>query len=347
MIRKILLIGLCLFTGLLNFAYSEEKAEPARATGNPYVASIDNKTATVSARAIIDRNLEPSYITAGGGISISSGRDGYGNWDAHLFEAELNHHLHFFDTPGKWGWNGFMKVNTKIQLRMFNEESAPVKTPGFLPRATYFFWLTPVEKGHRFEYYSVMLSHHSNGQAGDFYNADGTINTDSGSFSTNYFEFANYQYKHRYLPEWTKFALQWHPGFNREDKLKDQYEDLKVEVSARTTTKTIASIFPKAGRWITANKWQVKLFGTLSYVVHGREYITAPNAEHPEIRPEKADWTDNFNTSLHLSVRPPQFNDMSLFIKHDFGYDYYNINFRREFNRIQFGIAGDPFGILD
>ena len=33
-----------------------------------------------------------------------------------------------------------------------------------------------------------MLSHHSNGQDGDFYRADGSVNARDGSFSTNYLE---------------------------------------------------------------------------------------------------------------------------------------------------------------
>jgi len=347
MLKKTLIIFIFILICALEISHSKENENTDNPEYTPYDVCKEKEYDLASERCIIDTNLEPSYITAGAGINISAGRNGYGKWDDQIFEAELNQHLHFFNTPKTWVWKGFMKINPKVQLRMANVESSPVKTPGFLPRGTYFFWFKNKEKRDSFTYYSIMLSHHSNGQAGDFYTEDGRVNTDNGSFSTNFIELANYQYKRKYLPEWTKFSLQWHPGFNREDGLEEQYEELKIGISIRTTKKSLGSLWPKAAEWASASDWNFKLFSSISYVLAGRDYIIAPNDGFPQIKPVKADWYDNINVSLNLCVKPSIFKDMYLFIKYDFGYDYYNINFQHEFNRIQFGVAGDPFGILN
>ena len=296
---------------------------------------------------IVEQNLEPSYITAGGGLNFSYWRDSHMDWGDYIFEAELNHHLHVVNSPDNWKWNGFVKFNPKIQIRMSSDKSTPIKTPGFLPRATYFFWFNGKDPQDRFTYYSLMLSHHSNGQAGEFYNQDGTVNTESGNFSTNYFELANYQFQRKFLPEWTKFAIIWHPGFNREDGLDDQYEEVKVEISTRTTTRTLRSFKPVVGDALSKKGWYFKLFTSISYTLIGRDYVIAPNDQYPQIVPQKAEWDDNINLSLTMCIRPPYFHDMNFFVRYDIGYDYYNINFQREINRIQIGIAGDPFGLLN
>lgn len=338
----ILLIVIC-FPGISS---SEENNIKKNSESKPCEEYKDGKPGLNSERRIIETNLDPSYITLGAGINLDLGRDGYGHSDDLFFEAELNQHLHFFDIPKTGLLKGFIKINPKVQLRMSNKKSSPVETPGFLPRATYFFWFNDMDKEEKFTYYSIMLSHHSNGQSGDFYNADGTVNTESGNFSTNYFEFANCMYKRKYLPEWTKFSLLWHPGFNREDNLDDQYEEVKIEISTRSTLRSLTSIWPSTYKWSSMSDWYFKLFSSISYIVYGRDYIVAPNPDYPQIKPQRSRWTDNINLSFNLCIRPPQFNDMTLFIKYDFGYDYYNINFQREFNRIQIGIAGDPFGVF-
>ncbi|PKP10427.1 MAG: hypothetical protein CVU09_07190 [Bacteroidetes bacterium HGW-Bacteroidetes-4] len=72
---------------------------------------------------------------------------------------------------------------------MYNQDSYPVRTPSFMPRATFFYQFLDKESGKRdlFTYSSIM--HHSNGQKGSFYNSDSTsINTLSGSFSSNWVE---------------------------------------------------------------------------------------------------------------------------------------------------------------
>ncbi|MBN1850300.1 MAG: hypothetical protein JW932_17145 [Deltaproteobacteria bacterium] len=349
MMMQRLLIFLAVWLAVnVSFATSAEETSTKKEADVTEPASQEKPYPKVlTEREIIEQNLEPSYITAGGGLNFSFWRESHIDWGDSIFEAELNHHLHFFDSPEKWKWQGFVKFNPKIQIRMSSDKSTPIKTPGFLPRATYFFWFNDKDPHDRFTYYSLMLSHHSNGQAGEFYNSDGTVNTESGNFSTNYLELANYQFQRKYLPEWTKFSVIWHPGFNREDGLDDQYEELKVQISTFTTTRTLRTFKPIAEDMLLKRGWYFKIFTSVSYTLMGRDYVVAPNRNYTQITPQKAEWDDNINLSMTMCVRPPYFNDMNFFVRYDLGYDYYNINFQKEINRIQIGIAGDPFGLLN
>jgi hypothetical protein len=287
---------------------------------------------------VIRSYLESSYITGLGGINFG----GKLKWDDLLFEAEIDQHLHWMDNPD-WlvnkGLNGTLLVNPKVQLRMEGGESAPVKTPSFKPRITYFFWRNRDFVSEReFRYYSVMLSHYSNGQSGNFYRPDGTVNTDSGNFSTNFFEFAGYDISQiRYLPEWKKVSVTWHPGFNREDNLDDQYETLKVELSAMTQRRILSLGSPGTD---PDEAWNYKVYGYVSYIVRGRDYVVAPNPGFPQIVPQKARWYDNVQVSSEIHIKPPGFHAMSIYLRYDYGYDYYNIHFQERINRIQIGFSG-------
>lgn len=307
---------------------------------------------------LINDNQDPSYVTAGGGINLGRGHGAFGD---QILEAQISPHFNWFNGHcfGMFGSAG--KITPKVQLRMFTSNSSPVKTPGFLPRFTYYFWFHReeyVEKNDNFFYFSVMLSHHSNGQSGNFYNPDGSINIDNGSFSTNFFEFASYQvWESVYLPAWTKLSLEWHPGFNRSSELKDQYEDLKIVFSLRNNS------FPWIERLMnrldnsdvlflakTAKTLRVdyKLFASASYILHGRDYTFLPGPDASAVNvvgmnePVPADFYDKINLGIKLNLRPLGWNDINVFFKYDYGYDDYNINFWQPINRIQFGFSADP-----
>lgn len=226
-----------------------------------------------------------------------------------------------------------MMINPKIQLRMYSGKSAPVKTPGFLPRLTHFFWCERSFKSEKqFRYNSIMLSHHSNGQADSFYNSDGMVNKDSGNFSTNFFEFAHYEITDLdYFPEWSKISLEWHPDLNREENLKDQYETVKLKLNAQSGDKNMPC----------SDSWKYNIWWGVSYILAGRDYIIAPNKDYPLINPKKAEGLDNVNLTAGLNIKLPFFDQMNiLMIKYDYGYDYYNIRFQDRINRIQIGFAG-------
>lgn len=84
----------------------------------------------------------------------------------------------------------------------FNDTSLPVRTPSYLPGATFYFPVSKKTTGsdynwyRDFNYMSVAFFHHSNGQDGPEFLDDGTINLQNGNFSTNFFE-ANFHFSQR------------------------------------------------------------------------------------------------------------------------------------------------------
>ena len=285
----------------------------------------------------IERHLIATYATGFAGLNFG---DGHGKIRDQLFEADINQHLEF-RLPRKLGpipiGAHFFKINPRVRVRMLTKGSFPVRTPSFMPNATIFFAYDGSQKtDNSFTYYSIMLSHHSNGQEGNFYNAAGdSINTVSGSFGTNFFEFGINRIfdKAGLVQGWLRPSLIWHPGFNREDSLKSQYEEIKIAL----TGSTIRGKLPRLG----GPYLELEFYG--HYVLKGLDYTFIPRAGTSALAAIKATWKDRLSYGFGLSFRLKERGDFRWFIKGDFGYDYYNINFWRKLRRFQFGIVGDPF----
>ena len=202
------------------------------------------KTAWVSdaRQAAIERHLPATYATALAGLNFAGG---HGKTFDQLFEADINQHLEFrmprklFGRVPFFNFEHFFKINPRVRVRMLAENSFPVRTPSFMPNATIFFGFDGSQPiAHSFTYYTIMLSHHSNGQEGPFYNAAGdAINIVSGSFCTNFLEFSInriFNENRRLLQGWLRPSLIWHPGFNREASLENQYEEVKIALTGCT-----------------------------------------------------------------------------------------------------------------
>ncbi len=285
-------------------------------------------------KQLIERYLIPSYATVLGGLNFAPG---HGKWDGLLFEADINQHWH--SQPRYFKKKCFFKINPRVRLRTSKEKSSPVRTPSFMPNITLFFGFgKAADTTTSLTYYSIMLSHHSNGQAGEFYNPDSSINLQTGSFSTNFFDFGINRIwgGSRLLQAWTRLSLIWHPGFNRSDELEDQYEELKIAL----TTSTIRGTRRIGGFHLEFN-------GYISYTCKGLEYTFIPGGGINSGTAIKADWNDRINWGLNMSFGRQNDGDFRYFVKYDHGYDYYNIHFWRKLRRIQVGIVADPFRILE
>lgn len=93
----------------------------------------------------------------------------------------------------KWKRNT-IQVIPQFKVRIFqndiishNDRSNPVRTPSYLPGITYYFSCNKGFKSFENErsggwYFGVRAFHHSNGQDGNEFNADGTINVYNGNF---------------------------------------------------------------------------------------------------------------------------------------------------------------------
>ncbi|MBB3058897.1 hypothetical protein FHS11_005357 [Mucilaginibacter gotjawali] len=79
----------------------------------------------------------------------------------------------------------FFVADARINLRLFASHGDPVKSPSYMPGGTLYFRINRDYYNPRF--ISISYTHHSNGIEGPTSNSNGTINTDSGKFTTNFY----------------------------------------------------------------------------------------------------------------------------------------------------------------
>jgi len=111
-------------------------------------------------------------------------------------------------------------------VRVRNERSAGVRTPSFRLGGMFYVRLNDSEQDYR--YVTLGFTHHSNGQDAEALNPDGTINTRTGNFSTNYltaaFHFGNtVKHSDKYYTLNHSASLEWHKWFNYEKALEGDY----------------------------------------------------------------------------------------------------------------------------
>jgi hypothetical protein len=120
-------------------------------------------------------------------------------------------------------------VNPDFTVRVRTDQSAGVRTPSFRLGGTLYVRLAASVKNYR--YATLGFTHHSNGQDGNAVLPDGSINTLTGNFNTNYLT-ANYRFGHftsKKSPSGLYFSynhsvgLEWHKWFNYESALLGDY----------------------------------------------------------------------------------------------------------------------------
>ncbi len=107
-----------------------------------------------------------------------------------------------------------------------------------MPNITFYRQLgNPPGNGLNRSYLFLTLKHHSNGQFGDFYNEDGSCNTETGDFSTNLLEWGIF-INRNILPfsnttEYFRTSVEIHPKIGRSEELNGQYSFLRWQNSVR------------------------------------------------------------------------------------------------------------------
>jgi len=174
------------------------------------------RQANLAYMALYKENSELSYTSPGGEIGAPSSYVLNGKLTtSYVVLAPRNLPLGF-------------SINPDFTVRVRKERSAGVRTPSFRLGGTAYVRLVEDIKNYRYAQFSY--THHSNGQDEDAISADGTINTRTGNFNTNYltaaYRFGNftdaklsgvyYSYNH-------KVGLEWHKWFNYEPALNGDY----------------------------------------------------------------------------------------------------------------------------
>jgi hypothetical protein len=283
------------------------------------------------------------YILANSEVGYITFLDGIGNLKPLWFEAKMvPNYLIRIKENSRTG----AILTPKVIIRMYREDSEPVSTPSYLPQFTLYHQLNNFNpmKSNIFYIFGRVV-HHSNGQDGDFYNADGTINTANGSFSTNYIEmgffFAKIFTLHPNATEFFRSSIEYHPKNMQDKVLNDKYgnvrwhNDIKV---FKFTKEAFTAIFSGNGKmedgsekqkerpYIRANVNTTFIFGKMEDV-------------------DALDFLKRFGGSITLSYNPKYLEDVRLFVQYYYGQDYYNIYFENTLSELRIGLMADPFGI--
>ncbi|MCX7549560.1 hypothetical protein [Xanthomarina sp. F2636L] len=240
-----------------------------------------------------------------------------GNIEPLLFEANLNPSF----VIRKRKDSKLMAILTpQIIIRMYNEYSYPIKTPSYIPQISAFYL---VNNKSALEY-SVLfgrLAHHSNGQDGAFYNDDGTINLESGNFSTNFIELGFIQTgysKSLKAIKTLRSSIEVHPKYWMQDELQGIYSGLRWH-NAFTSFK-----FPLNG---SENKKKAK------YSLKAETTFMLDNYNDLKMFD-----LDRINAKFTFYYHPVFLEDIGFFVQFYHGMDYYNIYFNHQISIIRFGI---------
>lgn len=288
---------------------------PAPATAQDSTLYADQNLFFQSIRA----NQDESYITFSQGL---------GNLDPLIFEAKVApYYLLRTSKDSKWG----ATLTPDIIIRMFAEESFPVRTPSYMPNLTFYRQLSDgINKNNMIHYIYLKAAHHSNGQDGSFFNTDGSINTYSGNFSTNYIElgtFINRKLKSvKNAGEFFQTSIEYHLNIANSPELEGRYSSLRWHNNFR--------VFRLPANWLLS------------------EFVTNPQFQTTikttwlfgEINDAAIlDVKERFNVSIMLNYRPRVLRDVSVFANFYSGEDYYNMQFERRINVFRVGLQAYSF----
>ncbi len=232
-------------------------------------------------------------------------------------EGRIAPNLFLNRDQGRWA----LELTPAIRLRIFREESSPVWSPSFMPRATVYFWRdgTWDFAQHRpGTFYSARFGHHSNGQAGDFFTAEGDINHVDGSFSTNFVELGVHRLFFR-GPGLARgygivsFSWEQHVPIDQTDELKGRYSTSRLNL--RTDYVYPSPVLKEIDFDLALLMGSVDGWSAL----------------------------DGRRVTVELTGRfaPPQLRDATLFAKTYLGQDYYNIRFDQWVAFLQVGLSID------
>jgi hypothetical protein len=212
-------------------------------------------------------------------------------------------------------------LTPQIIIRMYQEESEPVRTPSYIPQLAVYYSLEETRLKKTYTLFGK-YAHHSNGQDGDFYLPDGEINLITGNFATNYMEFGiidNHYNKKLNAIQFYNTSIEIHaPGWSNPE-LEGKYSMVrwhagvsvyKIPLGKPKEDHNRARISLKAGAtWMfgNVNDWQ------------------------------QVSW-DRLNVNLTFYYHPRFLEDIGLFVQVYNGMDYYNIYFDHRIKVIRFGL---------
>ena len=242
-----------------------------------------------------------------------------GNIEPLMFEANINPN---FVVRERKDSKLMMVLTPQVRIRMYNEYSHPVKTPSYIPQLSMYYQIGKIKDLKHITAFG-RLAHHSNGQKGEFYNNDGTINLQNGNFSTNFFELGYIATSYSTNLKAVKFiksSLEIHPKSWMWEDLKGQYSGFR---------------------------WNNSLL--VYKLPWDRDFFTKKRKANFSVRLETSwmldninDWNtfdlERFSGTATFYYHPRFLEDIGLYVQFYHGQDYYNIYFKHRLDIIRFGI---------
>jgi len=204
-------------------------------------------------------------------------------------------------------------------IRMYQEESFPVRTPSYMPQITIYYSLNSQPKAKSLSLFGK-IAHHSNGQEDNFYLDNGEINTKSGNFATNYFELGiiRTHYNKRFnAVQFFSTSFQVNPKSMTIDELDGIYSNYRWN--------NIFSIFKLPINAHSEKRASISIKGELTWLFGNIHNWEAYNL-------------NRLNVSFTFFYHPKFLEDIGLFAQFYHGMDYYNIYFDHQRTVLRFGI---------
>lgn len=216
-------------------------------------------------------------------------------------------------------------VTQRFLARTRTDRSSPIRTPSFRLGAQVFYRLS--SNVTRYKYVEAQFFHHSNGQDGPVFRPNGTYNTETGDFSTNYLQ-ATYNWGthlNNHHGTYYNVGYRWHaPIFNYSEGLAGNYGFGRFV--AQATYRFFARANPTSSPSITVERLRVTL--QASYAVNRLTNWELDAAQR------------RLNAELSVWYIPPFSRDAGIFATAGYyGEDPYNIYFNDRYTFIRFGIA--------
>ncbi len=214
-------------------------------------------------------------------------------------------------------------LTSQIIIRMYNEESYPVRTPSYIPQISFYYVMgNKQSKTHNTLFGRV--AHHSNGQDGNFYTENIHINLIFGNFAANFFEIGLIKTSHTSSLNAVKFfksSIEVHPKSWMLEELQGQYSGLRWH----NTFSAFKLPFLKSDE-----------DGNPTFSLKIDTSIMLDNYNDLNTFD-----LDRLNASLTFYYHPKFLEDIGFFVQFYHGMDYYNIYFQEKLDVIRFGIMAE------
>jgi len=212
-------------------------------------------------------------------------------------------------------------LTPQIIIRMYQEESFPVRTPSYMPQLTVYYKLCEQPYSKNLSMYG-RIAHHSNGQDGDFFLEDGSLNLKSGDFSTNFLEMGlikTNKNTHFNAYQFFKTSLEVHPkGF-----IQEEMEGIYSQYRWHNAFSIFKLTSDKNG--VKIQKPAISLKGETTWMFGDYNQLETFSAER-------------LNLSLTFYYHPKFLEDIGLFVQYYHGSDYYNMYFDHRLDVFRFGL---------